>query len=78
MNDQEFDIVRAAVWIVGVPIIVVLLVSIVRRTRAITRRIAELREEEKRGMKDPYARMAALYEQQEARETLERAGRGRV
>lgn len=62
---STWQIVSALVWVVGVPIIAWLLVNIVRRTREINRRIAELREEEKRNAQNPYAAMAQLYEAQQ-------------
>lgn len=53
---------RALVWAVGLPVIVFLAARAVRRVRQITRRDAELREEEAQAAKDPYARLAELYE----------------
>ena len=57
-----FDIVRIVVWVVGIPIIVCLLISIARRTRAIRELDARLREEEAQQQAgNPYAEMARLY-----------------
>ena len=73
-----YNSLRVIVWAIGVPVIVWLVVSIVRRTRAISQRIAEVRAEEAQNARNPYAQMAALYEQEEARKQLKKARHGKV
>ncbi len=58
---MSYEVFRAIVWAVGLPIIVWLTVRAVRRIQAIRQRDAELREEDARAAKDPYARLAELY-----------------
>jgi hypothetical protein len=70
-----FDSVRVAVWVIGIPVIVALLVSIARRARAVRDEIARVREEAARNPGDPYAQMARLYE---ARELLDKGRREAV
>jgi uncharacterized membrane-anchored protein YhcB (DUF1043 family) len=68
-----YEIVRLVVWVIGVPIIIALLVSSVRRTRAVSEEIARVkREAEEQRVKNPYAQMAELYE---ARELLDEGRR---
>jgi hypothetical protein len=55
---------RWGVYIVGLPIIALLLVSIVRRIRAIRALDAELRAEEARNPTNPQAALARLFEDQ--------------
>jgi hypothetical protein len=74
MSEGTYETLRLVVWVVGVPIIVALLVSIVRRVRAIRDLDQRLRDEEEQQAKNPYAEMARMYE---AQELLERARRGR-
>ena len=71
---MNYATIRLVVWVIGVPIIVFLIVSIMRRVRAIRDLDARLREEEARNAASPYADMARLYE---ARELLDRAKRGK-
>jgi len=47
------------VWIIGVPIIIALVIMIVRRVIALNAAIREQFEENAKGVKDPYAKMAA-------------------
>jgi hypothetical protein len=74
MSEGTYETLRLIVWAVGVPIIIALIVSIVRRVRAIRELDAKLRAEEAQQAKNPYADMARMYETQEL---LERARRGR-
>ena len=48
------------VWIIGVPIIIILVIMIVRRVIALNAAIREQFEENAKGVKDPYAKMAAV------------------
>ena len=67
-----YEILRLVVWLVGVPIIALLVVRAVRTVRAIRREHERLlKEEEATAVKDPYARLA------EQHALLERARRGR-
>jgi len=66
----NWKLISDLTWVIGIPIIVWLLVKIVRRSREISRSIAELREEEAKNAQNPYAAMARMYE---ARELLEEA-----
>jgi len=74
MSGATYETVRLIVWAIGVPIIIALVVSIVRRVRAIQALDAKLREEEEQQAKNPYADMARMYE---AQELLERTRRRR-
>ncbi len=58
---MSYEVFRAIVWTLGLPIIVWLTVRAVRRIQAIRQRDAELREEDAQSAKDPYARLAELY-----------------
>ena len=70
MNYETF---RLIVWFLGLPIIVYLTWRAAQRLKAIRRLDAELREEEARAAKDPYANMARLYE---AEQLLQQSRRG--
>lgn len=61
---MRYETFRLIVYAVGVPIIVFLIVSIVRRVRAISALDAKLREEEAANTQNPYAQMATMYEAQ--------------
>ncbi len=61
----NWKLISDLTWIIGIPIIVWLVVKIVRRSRAISRSIAELREEEAKNAQNPYAAMARMYEAQQ-------------
>lgn len=61
---MSYEVFRAIVWIVGLPIIGYLGWQAVGKLRAIRRLDAELREEEAKNPKDPYLRMAELFEEQ--------------
>lgn len=65
---------RLAVYGIGLPIIVYLILSVGRRIRAIRELDARLRAEDQRGIADPYAGMARIHE---AQEILQRARRGK-
>ncbi len=65
VNTINWKLVSDLTWSIGIPIIVWLLVKIVRRSRAISRSIAELREEEAKNAQNPYAAMARMYEAQQ-------------
>lgn len=56
------EVVRAAVWILGVPTILFLLWRIVQRSREINKRIAEVRAEEAEIARNPYAAYARMVE----------------
>ena len=60
-----YEWVRLTVWIVGVPIIILLCVSAVRKVRAIGELDAYLKAEAERNRQNPYAQMAELLEAQE-------------
>jgi len=62
---MSYENFRLIVYAVGVPIIVFLIVSIIRRIRAINTLDAKLREEEAANAQNPYAQMAQMYEAQE-------------
>ena len=78
LSDETYQLIRALTYVIGLPIIAVLCYSIVRRLRAIRELDARVREEEAQNAQNPYAQMAAMYQQQEARETLAKAKRGKV
>ncbi len=65
VNTINWKLISDLTWIIGIPIIVWLLVKIVRRSRDISRSIAELREEEAKNAQNPYAAMARMYEAQQ-------------
>jgi hypothetical protein len=73
-NYGLYEWVRLLVYVIGVPIIVLLLRNAARRVRDIKELDARLREEEAQNAKNPYAEMAKAME---ARELLERARRER-
>ena len=60
------------VWIIGVPVIVVLIVLVIRRAIALKAAIAQHFEDEENGPKDPYAQMAAAMNVQAAIEAERR------
>jgi heme exporter protein D len=66
--------IRIAVWVIGVPIIVLLMKSIVRRTRSIAELDRRMKEEEAANAQHPYADMARMYETQQL---LDRARKGK-
>ena len=68
--------VRAAVWTVGVPVIVYLCVSAWRKMRAIGELDARLKAEAERNRQNPYAQMAELMEAQELLKSAGRKGGG--
>lgn len=78
----NWKLINDLTWSIGIPIIVWLLVKIVRRSREISRSIAELREEEAKNAQNPYAAMARMYEAQqlleEARSSSKPAKRERT
>jgi|GEM_PF-4851711 hypothetical protein len=78
LSPEEYQVFRLIVYAIGVPIIIALCVSIVRRLKAIKELDAQLREEAAQKPLNPYEQMAALYEQQEARDLLAKAKRGKV
>lgn len=78
LRQETYELIRAITYLVGVPIIIVLCVAIARRLKAIKERVAEVRAEEAQNAKNPYAQMALLYQQEEARELLKKARRGKV
>lgn len=69
-----FTAIRIAVWVIGLPIIVLLLISIGRKLRAIVAEDRRLKEEAAQNAQNPYADMARMYE---AKELLEKARRGK-
>lgn len=78
LNDETYQLIRAITYLIGVPAIIALCISIGRRLKQIKERVAEVRAEEAQNAKNPYAQMAMLYQQEEARETLRKAKRGKV
>jgi transglutaminase-like putative cysteine protease len=78
LDQGTYEIIRAITYLIGVPVIIALCVSIARRLKAIKARVAEVRAEEAQNARNPYAQMAALYAQEEARETIKQARRGKV
>ena len=74
MNYETF---RLIVWVIGLPIIVYLAVRAAKRWKEIQRLDAELREEEAHAAKDPYAKMAQMYEAQELIQKSRRGGSDR-
>ena len=71
---MTYETFRALVYCIGVPIIIALLVSAIRRIRAINAEHQRLLKEEAEQAKNPYADMARMYE---ARELLDRAKKGK-
>lgn len=65
-----WEVIRIAIWVVGIPIIVYLIWRIILRVRQINVRIAEIRAEEEEIARNPYAAYARLLE---AEDLLERA-----
>lgn len=65
-----YTLIRIAVWVIGLPIIILLLVSIGRKLRAITAEHRRLQEEEAQNARNPYAELARMYE---AKELLDKA-----
>lgn len=61
----NYEILRLAVWSIGLPIIVYLVWRILRRIRDIRELDARLREEEAANAHNPYAQMARLFETQQ-------------
>ncbi len=57
-----WDILRVIVWVVGIPVIVLLVRSILRRLREIDKRIEEVRAEEAETARNPYAAYARMLE----------------
>jgi hypothetical protein len=70
---STYELVRLFTYLIGVPIIIYLCVSIVRRLRSIRELDKKLREEEEAASRDPYAQLARSME---AKELLRRASRG--
>lgn len=70
---SNYEILRAVVWAIGLPIIIWLCVNAARKVQAIRVLDTRLKEEAERNKKNPYAQMAELYE---AREILEKAKPG--
>lgn len=70
---SNYEILRAVVWAVGLPIIIWLCRNASRKMREIRVLDAKLKEEAERNKKNPYAQMAELYE---AQEILEKAKPG--
>lgn len=62
---SNYEILRAVVWAVGLPIIIYLCVNAARKMREIRVLDAKLKEEAERNKKNPYAQMAELYEAQQ-------------
>ena len=60
MSEANYNLLRVVVYVVGVPIIVLLLARIVQRVRAIRVLDARLKAEEAARPTDPYAVMAAM------------------
>jgi hypothetical protein len=60
---MSYEVFRAIVWMLGLPVIVYLAWQAGGKLRAIRRRDAELREEEARNPKDPYLRLAELFDE---------------
>lgn len=61
----SYEVFRAIVWAVGLPIILFLLWKAIRRVRALRELDARLREEEAATPRNPYADMAKMYEVQQ-------------
>ena len=61
---MSYEVFRAIVWGLGLPIIVYLAWQVGGKLRAIRQRDAELREEEARNPKDSYLKMAELFEEE--------------
>jgi hypothetical protein len=78
LSQETYQLIRMLTYIIGIPIIAVLCYSIVRRLRAIRDLDAQVREEEAQNAQNPYAQMAAMYQQQEALDALAKAKRGKV
>lgn len=78
LSEETYQLVRAVTYFIGIPIIAVLCYSIVRRLQAIRELDAQVREEEAQNAQNPYAQMAAMYQQQEALDALAKARRGKV
>jgi uncharacterized membrane-anchored protein len=78
LSEETYALVRTLTYLIGIPIITGLCISIVRRLRAIRELDAQVRQEEAQNAQNPYAQMAALYQQQEARDALAKAKRGKV
>ncbi len=57
-----WNIFRVVVWVVGIPIIVLLVKSILHRLREIDKRIEEVRAEEAEIARNPYAAYARMLE----------------
>jgi hypothetical protein len=70
---SNYEILRAVVWAIGLPIIIWLCLNAARKMREIRVLDAKLKEEAERNKKNPYAQMAELYE---AQELLEKAKPG--
>ena len=71
---MSYETFRLIVWAIGLPIIVYLSVRAARRWKEIQRLDAALREEEALAAKDPYAKMAQMYEVQELLQKSKRGG----
>jgi hypothetical protein len=69
-----YEWIRLVVYVIGIPIIVLLLRNAARRVRDIKELDAKLREEEAQNAQNPYAQMAKMMD---ARELLDRARKGR-
>ena len=76
VNVVNWKLISDLTWVIGIPIIVWLLVKIVRRSREISQRIAELREEEARNAANPYSAMARMYEAQQLLEDARSSSKG--
>lgn len=68
----NYEILRAVVWAVGLPIIVWLCVNAGRKLQAIRVLDARLKEEAERNKRNPYAQMAELYEAQQLMDSSKR------
>jgi len=64
MLDLDWTLLTNLTLIIGLPIIVVLLVMVWRRTIAVTARIREVREEMARNPQDPYRALSELMSQE--------------
>ena len=60
-----YEHLRIAIWVFGIPTIIVLIVRANRKMRAIRQRHEELQEEARRNPQDPYKSLAELYNERQ-------------
>ena len=70
----KYEIFRLVVYVIGVPIIIYLIVNAVRKLRDIRALDAKLRAEAEANKQNPYAQMAQLLEERNAREMMGKKG----